>query len=127
VFDNQAVKSSKILYIDDDLNNGNLMKRVLEADGYSVSLASNGLMGLAQAERERPDLILLDVYMPDLNGHQVAHCLRQMEHIKNTPIVMVSASRTPEDQHLSAQAGCNGFIAKPIDVDQISEQIAAYL
>ena len=117
----------KILYIDDDLNNSTLMKRILEAEGYVVSIASNGLMGLAQAEQERPDLILLDIYMPDLNGHQVAHCLRQMEHTKETPILMVSASRTPEDKHLSSEAGCDGYITKPIDVDQISEQIAAFL
>jgi two-component system cell cycle response regulator DivK len=117
----------KILYIDDDLNNSTLMKRILEAEGYVVSIASNGLMGLAQAEQERPDLILLDIYMPDLNGHQVAHCLRQMEHTKETPILMVSASRTPEDKHLSSEAGCDGYITKPIDVDQISQQIAAFL
>jgi CheY-like chemotaxis protein len=117
----------KILYIDDDLNNSTLMKRILEAEGYVVSIASNGLMGLAQAEQERPDLILLDIYMPDLNGHQVAHCLRQMEHTKETPILMVSASRTPEDKHLSSEAGCDGYITKPIDVDHISEQIAAFL
>jgi two-component system cell cycle response regulator DivK len=120
-------KRCKILYIDDDLNNSTLMKRILEAEGYVVSTASNGLMGLAQAEQERPDLILLDIYMPDLNGHQVVHCLRQMEHTRETPILMVSASRTPEDKHLSAEAGCDGYITKPIDVDHISEQIAAFL
>jgi DNA-binding response OmpR family regulator len=50
-----------------------------------------------------------------------------MEHTKETPILMVSASRTPEDKHLSSEAGCDGYITKPIDVDQISQQIAAFL
>lgn len=103
------------------------MKRILEAEGYRVSLAPNGLTGLAQAELERPDLILLDIYMPDMNGHQVAHCLRQMEHTKDTPIIMVTISRNSEDRYLSQAAGCNGYITKPVDVDLISEQLASYL
>lgn len=122
----KSSRNRKILYIDDDLNNSYLMKRILEAEGYHVSLAPNGLMGLAQAERERPDLIMLDIYMPDMNGHQVAHCLRQMEHTKDTPILIVTVSRNSEDRHLSARAGCNGYITKPVDVDLISEQVAAY-
>lgn len=120
-------KPGRILYIDDDLNNSILMKRILEAEGYQVSLASNGLAGLAQAASERPDLILLDIYMPDMNGHQVIHCLRQMEHTKDTPIVMVTVSRNSEDRYLSHAAGCNGYITKPVDVDLISEQLATYL
>lgn len=117
----------KILYIDDDLNNGHLMKRVLEADGYAVSLAPNGSMGLAAANRELPDLILLDIYMPDINGHEVARRLRSMEKTKNTPILVISASPNSDDKRLSLEAGCNGYISKPIDVDSISSQVAAYL
>ena len=120
-------ENAKILYIDDDLNNGHLMKRVLEADGYAVSLAPNGSMGLAAANRELPDLILLDIYMPDINGHEVARRLRSMEKTKNTPILVVSASPNSYDKRLSLEAGCNGYISKPIDVDLISSQVAAYL
>ena len=119
--------SNKILYIDDDVNNGILMKRVLEADGYSVSLASNGTIGLDLANREAPDLILLDIYMPGLNGHEVARRLRKHNDTKDTPILVVSASPNSDDRRLSSEAGCNGYIAKPIDVDMISEQVAAYL
>lgn len=120
-------QSPKILYIDDDIHNCSLMKRVLEAEGYQVSLALNGLTGLTQAELERPDLILLDIYMPDMNGYQVARCLRQMDQTKDTPIVIVSVSRNAEDRQLSTQVGCNGYITKPVDVDAISEQLATYL
>ena len=117
----------KILYIDDDMNNGILVKRVLEADGYMVSLASNGTMGLSEAHRESPDLILLDIYMPDINGHEVARRLRKSEDTKDTPILVVSASPNSDDKRLSLEAGCNGYISKPIDVDEISNQVAAYL
>jgi DNA-binding response OmpR family regulator len=119
--------NSKILCIDDDLYSGRLIKRVLEAEGYTVLLAPNGLTGLTQANRESPDLILLDIYMPDLNGHEVARRLRQMEYTKDTPILVVSSSFHAEDRSLSAEIGCNGYILKPIDVDQISNQIAAFL
>ena len=119
--------TSKILYIDDDLNNGYLMKRVLEADGYAVSLASSGSMGLLQARTEKPDLILLDIYMPDMNGHEVARRLRKTTATSETPILVISASPNPDDKRLSAALGCNGYISKPIDVDLISHQISAYL
>jgi two-component system cell cycle response regulator DivK len=118
---------NRILYIDDDDNNGNLMKRVLEAEGYRVSLAPTGSMGLAQANREQPDLILLDIFMPDLNGYEVARRLRQMERTKDTPILAISVSRKEETKYLSVQAGCNGYITKPIDVDLIAQQIGEFL
>jgi CheY-like chemotaxis protein len=120
-----ATMDAKILYVDDDPQNGSLMKRILEANGYNVSLASDGLTGLMQASLESPDLILLDVNMPDLNGYQVAQSLRQMERTKNIPILFVSA--TPDLKHEYRRVGGNGYITKPIDVDQISEQVAAYL
>ena len=122
--DEQAVK---ILYIEDDLNNAMLMKRVLEADGYSVSLAPSGNVGLDKANQEHPDLILLDIYMPGLNGHEVARKLRQMDDTKNIPILVISASPNSDDKRLSREAGCNGYISKPIDIDRISSQVAAYL
>lgn len=118
---------NRILYIDDDDNNGTLMKRVLEAEGYRVSFAPSGSMGLAQANREQPDLILLDIFMPDLDGYEVARRLRRMDRTKDTPIVAVSVSTKEETVHLSAEAGCDGYITKPIDVDLISEQIEEYL
>ncbi len=123
----QSPRTSKILYIEDDFNNAQLMKRVLEADGYSVSLASNGAIGLDKANREHPDLILLDIYMAGLNGHEVARRLRQMKDTKDIPILVVSASPNAGDKRLSKEAGCNGYIAKPIAVDEISDQVAAYL
>ncbi len=120
-------KATKILYIEDDLNNALLMKRILEADGYSVSIAPSGKVGLNKAHQEHPDLILLDIYMPGLNGHEVARRLREMDDTKNTPILVISASPNSDDKRLSKAMGCNGYIGKPIDVDRISSQVAAYL
>ncbi len=120
-------KATKILYIEDDLNNALLMKRILEIDGYNVSLAASGDIGLDKAHKEHPDLILLDIYMPGLNGHEVAKRLRQTDDTKNIPILVISASPNSDDKRLSQEVGCNGYITKPIDVDHISDQVAAYL
>jgi len=117
----------KILYIEDDQNNTSLMKRVLEAAGYRFLSAPNGSLGLSEAHRQRPDLILLDLYMPDISGHEVARLLRRMTRTKDTPILVISASQYPHDIILSQQIGCNGYISKPIDIDLISQQVAAYL
>ena len=117
----------KILYIEDDESNSSLMKRVLEAAGYRFLSAPNGSLGLSEAHRERPDLILLDLYMPDISGHEVARLLRRMTYTKDIPILVISASQYPHDITLSQQNGCNGYISKPIDIDLISQQVSAFL
>jgi CheY-like chemotaxis protein len=99
----------------------------LEADGYLVLLAPNGREGLSQAFRERPNLILVDIHLQGLDGYEVARRLRQMDHTRHIPFLAVSTSGNPEDKDLSVEVGCDDYIVKPIDVDLISKQIAAYL
>jgi CheY-like chemotaxis protein len=99
----------------------------LEADGYLVLLAPNGREGLSQAFRERPNLILVDIHLQGLDGYEVARRLRQMDHTRHIPILAVSTSGNPEDKDLSVEVGYDDYIVKPIDVDLISKQIAAYL
>ncbi len=117
--------NKKILYIDDDPVHSSLMKRVLEANGYSVLLAPNGAMGLAQAHREQPGLILLDIHLPGLNGYEVARRLREMEHTRHIPILAISTNGNTENKQLGHEV--DDYIIKPIDIDLISRQIAAYL
>jgi len=123
----RLLENNKILYIDHDPDNSSLIKRVLEADGYLVLLAPNGREGLSQAFRERPNLILVDIHLQGLDGYEVARRLRQMDHTRHIPILAVSTSGNPEDKDLSVEVGCDDYIVKPIDVDLISKQIAAYL
>ena len=123
----RLLENNKILYIDHDPDNSSLIKRVLEADGYLVLLAPNGRDGLSQASRERPNLILVDIHLQGLDGYEVARRLRQMDHTRHIPILAVSTSGNPEDKDLSVEVGCDDYIVKPIDVDLISKQIAAYL
>ena len=123
----RLLENNKILYIDHDPDNSSLLKRVLEADGYLVLLAPNGREGLSQAFRERPNLILVDIHLQGLDGYEVARRLRQMDHTRHIPILAVSTSGNPEDKDLSVEVGYDDYIVKPIDVDLISKQIAAYL
>ena len=127
MFDDKFSTNNKILCIDDDPQNSSLIKRVLEADGFDVLLATNGFIGLAQASRECPDLILLDIHMPGLNGYEVARNLRRMKQTRHIPIIFVSADYNPQRRFLGTQEGGDGYISKPIDVDLITEQIAAFL
>lgn len=121
----EPLANKKILCIDDDPVHSSLMKRVLEANGYSVLLAPNGAMDLAQAHREQPDLILLDIHLSGLNGYEIARRLREMGHTRHIPILAISVSGTPENNKLGHEV--DDYIVKPIDIDLVSRQIAAYL
>lgn len=121
----EPLPNKKILCIDDDPVHSNLIKRVLEANGYSVLLAPNGAKGLDQAHQEQPGLILLDVHLPGLNGYEVARRLREMEHTRHIPILAISTNGNTENKQLGHEV--DDYIIKPIDIDLISRQIAAYL
>lgn len=123
----KSLSGCKILYIEDDPGNTALLQRILEAEGYCFSSAPNGPLGLIRAYQDQPDLILLDLYMPGLNGHDLARQLRHMDQTKDIPIIIVSASHRQKDMALSRQLGCRGYISKPIDVDQFPQQMAALL
>ena len=116
-----------ILVVDDDWMNREVIEAYLTSDGYTVKSVGNGQHAIEIAEKHPPALVLLDVNMPGMNGHEVARRLRQMDSTKDTPIVMVTASSNPQDRLLSIAAGCNGYITKPINVDCISNQVAAFL
>ena len=119
--------SPTVLYIEDDLANRILVKRILEAEGYRVLLAENGPEGLKIACRQLPDLILVDISMPDMDGYRVAAELRCQDGVKDVPIVALTANVMRGDREKSLEAGCWGYIQKPLDVDLLPEQIAAFL
>jgi two-component system cell cycle response regulator DivK len=117
----------KILYIEDDPINKYLVKKVLTSKGYEVSEAHNGKDGLAKAEEVVPDLILMDMQMPGLDGYQATKQLKETESMKHIPVIAVTAHALPGDKEKCLAAGCNGYITKPIDIKTFEEQIAPYL
>jgi len=118
---------AKVLYIEDNVENRTLVKRVLEAEGYVVLEADDGIDGLRIVREKAPDLILIDINLPEVDGYEITTRLRRMEGLNNIPIVALTANVLKGDRERSLGAGCDGYIQKPIDVDLLPAQIAAFL
>ncbi|KAA3660287.1 MAG: response regulator [Chloroflexi bacterium] len=116
-----------ILYIEDNHDNRKLVSRILQAAGFTVYGVIDGRSGLAFVKETKPDLILVDLQLPEIDGYTVTTELRKMKALHNTPIVALTANVMKEDQEKSYAAGCNGFIHKPINVDLLPEQVNTYL
>jgi signal transduction histidine kinase len=117
----------KILYVEDNPMNRLLVQRVLTKAGYVVIEAEDGLSGIQAAEREQPDLILMDIVLPDMDGHQVTTRLRSLPKVARIPIVALTSKIIDSARDRALIAGCDGFIPKPISVDQLPSQIAEFL
>jgi two-component system, cell cycle response regulator DivK len=119
--------SEKILVIEDNEQNMYLVNFILEKHGYQVIQASDGVDGISQARLQHPDLILLDIQLPVMDGYAVARELRKNELLINVPIVAVTSYAMPGDREHALAAGCTGYIEKPIDPDTFITQIKQYL
>ncbi|MCU0496138.1 MAG: response regulator [Anaerolineae bacterium] len=117
----------RILYIDDDLSNRLLVRRVLGASGMDVEDADNARTGIQKAVSNPPDLILMDISMPDMDGLAATAEIRSMPIICEIPIIALTANVMQGDRERTLSAGCDGYIGKPIDVDTFAEQVSQYL
>ena len=120
-------ESLKLLVVDDEPDNRAFLKDALTPFGFTVSEARDGLEALEKAKRIQPDAILLDLRMPKLDGFQTAHRLRQSDNLDETLVIAVSASAFEENRKASLTAGCNDFLAKPVDIDQLLYLLGSYL
>lgn len=116
-----------ILYIEDDPSNRLLVRRILEAEGYAITEAVSGLEGLEIATQMKPDLILLDINLPEMDGYDLAKRFREMPGLRQVPILALTANVMKGDRERSLEAGCDGYIQKPIDVDRLPDQVRAAL
>ncbi|MEN3975278.1 response regulator [Emcibacter sp. SYSU 3D8] len=115
--------SRTVLLIEDNEQNRYLTSFLLVRNGYAVSMAENGLKGIALAAETVPDLILLDIQLPGMDGHQVARVLRQMPALDATPIIAVTSYAMVGDREKSLEAGCDGYIEKPINPETFVAEI----
>ncbi len=115
-----------ILHIEDDPRNLLLVQRILERHPYRLLDAGTGEQGLEVAARERPDLILVDLGLPDIDGQTVVLLLRELDPLAHTPIVAITAWPREIALDMAERYGCDGCILKPIDVRQFPAQLAAY-
>ena len=118
-----------ILYIEDNADNLRLVRRALESRGYTVYEAVDGFTGLDQAEAIKPDVILLDINLPDIDGYEVARRLRtnSISELRYTPIIAITANALKGDADKALASGCDVYMAKPINVRELWARIEAFL
>lgn len=117
----------RILLIDDSVESTILVKRVLEASGYEVLDATAGEQGIQRAVEDQPDLILIDLGLPDIDGNTVVTLLRQVAELDAVPLVAITAWPADLAQAMCERYGFDGIITKPISVRSFPSQIADYL
>jgi len=118
---------TRILYIDDDSSNRLLVKRVLLAEGFDVDESDNAQDGIEMAASNPPDLILMDISMPDIDGLTATNRIRNIPEIADITIVALTANAMQGDREMILDAGCDGYISKPIDIDTFVDEISQYL
>ena len=117
----------KILVVDDEADLVKTIRFSLETKGYTVLVSYNGEDALNQARKEHPDLVLLDIMLPKLDGYKVCRLLKFDERYKHIPIMMLTAKTQEKDKILAMETGADEYITKPFDMDELIEKIKAYL
>lgn len=116
-----------VLVVDDDEDNLRLMTFVLEIFNCTLITAKDGETALALAKNYRPDLILLDIILPDLSGVEIVQKLRHNQQTRQIPVIALTALATPEDKEKILSAGCNEYMKKPYMVDELEMLLNRYL
>src|SRR6185295_5048065 len=117
----------KILVVDDDVEFIAPVTAILTGAGYEVSSAKDGWEGLSQARRTKPDLVLLDLRMPAMDGWTFMKFVRAHRDIAQIPVIFLTASTDPEDRERGRRMGADGYLVKGVDADQLLGEIAAVL
>ncbi len=118
---------SKILYIEDNPQNMRLVRKILKHAGYSVLEAENGLDGLDAAENQRPDLILMDVNLPDIDGLEVTARLKAIDHLAHIPVIALTANAMVGDRERALEAGCDDYLPKPVGRQDLLDIVKQYV
>ena len=121
------MSKARVLYIEDNRDNMVLVKRVLEIEGYDVIEAVTGHEGINKAKTILPDIVITDINLPDIDGYDITHELKTSPETKDIPIVAMTANVMKKDRENVRQAGCDGYISKPIDIDDLPIQIESFL
>jgi DNA-binding response OmpR family regulator len=121
------MNSKKILIVDDEVDLVETVRFPLEMEGYHVLVSYNGEDALNQARKENPDLILLDLMLPKLDGYKVCRLLKFDDRYKHIPILMLTAKTQEKDKALGMETGANEYITKPFEMDDLLKKVKAYL
>lgn len=115
-----------ILYVEDNFENRVLVRRLLLSLGYSVLEAENAGQAMDVLSTTHPDLILMDINMPDVDGYTLTQQIKSMPDFHSVPVLAITANVMRGDRERTLQAGCDGYIEKPIDVDRFLDLIASF-
>ncbi len=113
----------RILIVEDDFDNTTLVRLLLERENFDVITAENGEKGIAVTRSELPDLIVLDLDMPVMDGWRMIEGLKESENTRDIPVVVVTAHLLPDERYKAFDAGCNGYISKPFQVTDLVAEI----
>ncbi len=119
--------TARVLYIEDKPDNRLLVRRILMAEDVEVLEAENAEQGIDLARLERPDLILMDINMPGKDGYTATNDIRQMRELDHIPIIALTANVMKGDKERTLDAGCDGYIPKPIDVDRFPSEVMNFI
>jgi two-component system, cell cycle response regulator DivK len=119
--------AGKILYIEDNPENRLLIRRILQAEGYQVFEAEDASDALHTLQDQRPDLILMDINLPEMDGYTLTSQIKSLPGMNRVPIIALTANVMKGDRERTLRAGCDGYIQKPVDVDSLPLLIEGYL
>lgn len=119
--------SKKILCIEDNNTNLILVSRIVDAEGHELLSAENGLVALDLLDNEMPDLILLDINMPGINGLELAGRIKMNERLRHIPLIATTANVLVGDRERCLEAGCDDYLPKPLDIRKLRELMRFYL
>jgi two-component system, cell cycle response regulator DivK len=119
--------AAKVLCIEDNPQNMRLVRKILVSAGYSVLEAVDGLSGIEMAMQQRPDVILMDINLPDIDGLEATQRLRACAEMASTPIIALTANAMHGDRERCLASGCNGYVPKPITKNELINTVAHFL
>lgn len=117
----------RILLVEDNEENRYLITFILEKNNYEVLIAKDGKTGIELASKEKPDAILMDIQLPDINGLEVTKRIRASKTNEKVPIIAITSYAMVGDKERSLEAGCNGYIEKPINPETFMTELQKYL
>jgi two-component system cell cycle response regulator DivK len=117
----------RILYIEDNPQNMRLVRKMLTVGGYDMLEASDGYTGVSIALKEKPDLILMDINLPDIDGIEATKRIRQETTTSKIPIVALTANAMHGDREMILNAGCDGYLAKPVTRNELLNTVSYFL
>ena len=118
---------TKILYVEDNPDNVYMLTRRLKKKGFELIIAGDGQEGIDKAVEEKPDLILMDLSLPTMDGWTATAKIKEIEQVKDIPIIALSAHAMPEHRDRALKAGCSDYDTKPVDIKRLLSKMEQYI